>query len=82
MKTADLGPGNLFSIYAAASKGINKSKHSKYAALPVVGERCVLLQGALQERQRGRAAKPGVVPRVQVFDPLGISAGISLISLS
>lgn len=38
MKTADLGPGNLFPIYAAASEGINKSKHSKYAVLPVVGE--------------------------------------------
>lgn len=60
MKTADLGPGNLFPIYAAASKGINKCKHSKYAVLPVMGERCVLLQGTLQEREGGQAAKSGV----------------------
>lgn len=42
LKTADLGPGNLFPIYAAASKGINKCKHSKNAALPAMGELCVL----------------------------------------
>lgn len=64
------------------SKGINKSQQSKHAVLPVMGERCVLLQGALQERGGGWAAKPGGASKVQVFDPFGISADISLILLS
>lgn len=65
LKNADLGPGNLFHVYAASSNGINKSKRNMYAALPVMGGHCILPQGTLWEREGGRAAKPGVAPQSQ-----------------
>lgn len=60
LKNADLGPGNLFHVYAASSNGINKSKRNIYAELPVAGGHCILPQGTLQEREGGRAAQHGV----------------------
>lgn len=81
MKTADLGPGILFPIYAAASKGINKSKHSKYAVLPWEST----VSSCRELCRRGKVAgllNLVLLPKVQVFDPLGISADVSLISLS
>jgi len=60
LKNADFGSRTLSHIYAAASNGINKSKRNIYAVLPATGGHGILRRGALQEREGGQAAEPGV----------------------
>lgn len=60
LRNADLGPQNPFHIHAAASSAVNKSLYNMYAVLPVVAGHWILPQGALQVREGGRTAKPGV----------------------
>ena len=81
LKNADLGPRNLFHIYAAASNGINPSAicvqrfQSWAGTVSSFRELC----------RRGKVARLlslVLLPKVQVFDTLGTNANMSLISLS
>lgn len=59
-RNADLGPRNLLHVHDAASNGINKSKCTLYAVLPVGGGPYPPSGNSAGEREGSWAAKPRV----------------------